>query len=194
LAAGEAGVFDRQGRRKYLNDPERRVFLDALNDEPDEIRKTFGLTLFHTGCRISEALNLTVGNVDFSQRCIVLETLKRRKRGVFRAVPIPDSLLSLLKLQLTTADPSAPVWCFSRVTAYRLIKTRMRAAGIEGAMACPKGLRHGFAVACLARAIPLPTIRKWLGHARLETTAVYLDVINDEERNFARRLWSSVKK
>lgn len=65
----------------------------------------------------------------------------------------------------------------------------MRHAGISGAMACPKGLRHGFAVACIAQNIPLPTVQKWLGHARLETTAIYLNATGDEEREFAKRLW-----
>jgi integrase/recombinase XerD len=56
-------------------------------------------------------------------------------------------------------------------------------------MACPKGLRHAFAVACLDKAIPLPTLRKWLGHARLETTAIYLEIMGDEERKLAEKLW-----
>jgi hypothetical protein len=31
--------------------------------------------------------------------------------------------------------------------------------------------------------------KKWLGHARLETTAIYLDVSGEEERKLAARLW-----
>ena len=65
----------------------------------------------------------------------------------------------------------------------------MAGAGVTGGMACPKGLRHGVAVACLAEKIPLPTVQKWLGHARLETTAIYLDVQGQEERALAQRLW-----
>jgi site-specific recombinase XerD len=67
----------------------------------------------------------------------------------------------------------------------------MERAGVAGGMACPKGLRHGFAVACLAQKIPLPTVQKWLGHARLETTAIYLEVSGDEERELAKRLWAA---
>lgn len=68
------------------------------------------------------------------------------------------------------------------------------AAGITGGMACPKGLRHGFAIACVGQGIPLTTIQKWLGHARLETTAIYLDATGDEvfneERELANHLWA----
>ncbi len=182
-------MFDRQGRRKYLNGAERRAYLGILNREPDAARRAFGLTLFYTGCRISEALNLTAAGVDVSQRCLVFETLKRRKRGVFRSIPIPDELVKLLMPLAATAIPSGRIWVLSRATAYRSIKAHMIQAGITGAMASPKGLRHGFAIAAIAQSIPLPTVQKWLGHARLETTAIYLGVVDDEERNLARRLW-----
>jgi integrase len=93
----EVGVFDRKGRRKYLNEAERQAFLKAVQLETDEVRRAFCLTLFYTGCRISEALSLTVESIDVSQQCIVFETLKRRQRGVFRAVPIPETLVTALE-------------------------------------------------------------------------------------------------
>ena len=86
-------MFDRQGRRKYLNGAERQAYFDVIKGESDEAHRAFGLTLFHTGCRISEALSLTGTGIDLSQKCIVFETLKQRRRGQFRAVPIPDSLV-----------------------------------------------------------------------------------------------------
>jgi len=121
---------------------------------------------------------------------VVFETLKRRRRGCFRAVPIPDALVELLRQAVTQAGSSARVWNFSRPTGYRLVKDCMARAGVTGGMASPKGLRHGFAVACLAQKIPLPTVQKWLGHARMETTAIYLEVSGDEERELAKRLWT----
>jgi integrase len=183
-------MFDQQGNRKYLNGAERHAFLRAAKSEPDALRRAFCLTLFNAGSRISEALNVTAGRVDLGNKAVVFETLKRRKTGHFRAVPIPDSLVELLRRVASQDDPSARVWPFSRPTAYRLVKKCMARAGIFGGMASPKGLRHGFAVACLAQKIPLPTVQKWLGHARMETTAIYLEVSGDEERELAKRLWA----
>jgi len=77
------------------------------------------------------------------------------------------------------------------VTGYRLIKAKMAEAGITGIKSSPKGLRHSHAIACISREIPLTTVKKWLGHARLETTAIYADAIGEEERELARRLWRS---
>ena len=184
-----AAVFDRRGSRKYLNSAERSAYLEAAKRETDRRRQAFCLTLFYAGCRISEALNLTAGRTDLSGKEVVFETLKRRRREVFRTVPIPDSLARRLGEIVNKNEPDSRVWNFSRATGYRLIKDCMKQAGIAGGMACPKGLRHGFAVACLAEKIPLPTVKKWLGHARLETTAIYLDVSGNEERELAKRLW-----
>lgn len=182
-------MLDRQGRRKYLNHQERRTLLGVIEDEPCASRRAFGLTLYFAGCRISEALNVTVERVDLRQRSLVLETLKQRRRGIFRPVPIPDRLCALLGELVINREPSAQVWSFSRSTAYRFVKAWMAEAGIRGVMACPKGMRHGMGVACLEHQIPLTKVQKWMGHARLETTAIYLDVSGEEERRLARRLW-----
>jgi integrase len=187
---GEVPLFDRSGCRKYLNPNERRAYHRVIRAERDVGRRALMLTVFHTGCRISEALNLLAGRIDGAASAVVLETLKRRKRGFYRTVPIPETLTRALLDVAVGKSPGAKVWSFSRSTAYRMIKAKMREAKISGGMAMPKGLRHGLAVACLFVKIPLPTIQKWLGHARLDTTAIYLDVIGEEERELAKRLWN----
>ena len=187
----ETALFDRHGNRKYLNGAERRMFLRAANEETDPAARAFCLTLFYAGCRISEGLNLTAERVDLRGKALVFETMKRRKLGCFRSVPIPDSLTKLLRSIVAERKPAERVWNLSRPTAYRLVKDRMAKAGFTGAMASPKGLRHGFAIACIGPSVPLTTVQKWLGHARLETTAIYLDASGDEEREFAKRLWAA---
>lgn len=183
-------MFDRAGSRKYLNGNERQKLLAAIEAEPDTVFRTFALALFYTGCRISEGLSVTVDRVDLSQKALVFETLKQRRPGQFRAVPIPDTLCDLMRPLLVGREASDRVWRFSRATAYRHIKSLMQQADVSGSMACPRGLRHGMAVACLAQLIPLTTVQKWLGHARLETTAIYLAVTGEEERQLASRLWT----
>jgi integrase len=185
----EALLFDRSGCRKYLNKAERKAYRRVIAAERDLARRAFMLTLFHTGCRISEALNLLPGHIDGAVSALVFETLKRRKRGCYRTVPVPEKFVRGLLEIAAAKPPGAKVWSFSRSTAHRMIKAKMREAEISGGMAMPKGLRHSFAVACLSVKIPLPLIQKWMGHARLDTTAIYLDILGDEERKLARRLW-----
>ena len=182
-------MFDRSGNRKYLNGAEHRAFLRATETVVDPARRAFLLTLFYTGCRISEALNVVAGRVDFANSAITFETLKRRRKGCFRAVPVPDALTKDLRSLVDGKHSTERLWKFSRPTAYRVVKATMRTARIFGGMACPKGLRHGHGVACVGVKIPLTIIQKWLGHARIETTSLYLDVQGEEERALAKRLW-----
>src|SRR5262249_50826228 len=135
---GGGGMFDRQGSRKYLNWPEREAYFRAVRKESDLLRRTFCLTLFHTGCRVSEALDLDPDRIDFTERAVVFETLKQRQRGMFRSVPIPDALVEHFEGLFARGRPESLVWPYSRTTAYRIIKQRMAEAHIIGVKACPK--------------------------------------------------------
>ena len=90
-------LFDAEGRRLYFTEEERRAFVAAAAKAPREVR-TFCGTLHATGCRISEALALTARQIDLSGRVVVFESLKKRRRGVFRAVPVPPELLDTLDM------------------------------------------------------------------------------------------------
>ena len=45
--------------------------------------------LYTTGCRVSDALALTPKRIDLAGRAVVFETLKKRRQGVYKAVPVP---------------------------------------------------------------------------------------------------------
>ena len=89
-------LHDSEGKRKYLNPAERVAFREATERTPREVQ-TFCLVLYYTGCRISEALALTPDRIDFEEGTLTFETLKRRKQ-VFRSVPVPHSLLQALSV------------------------------------------------------------------------------------------------
>ena len=88
----------------------------------------------------------------------------------------------------TTADEQR-LWGFSRTTGWRIIKSVMKAAGIEGIHATTKGLRHGFGVRGALEQIPVSLIQNWMGHADATTTAIYLGVRDEEERELIERTW-----
>jgi site-specific recombinase XerD len=66
----------------------------------------------------------------------------------------------------------------------------MEAAGIARDRMSPKTLRHSFAVHALMRDVPLNKVSAWLGHASLDTTAIYTAVSGKEEDAIAARMWS----
>jgi len=102
-----------------------------------------------------------------------------------------DQRFSLRNAQQDDARARARLWPFCRETAWRIIKTIMTAARIRGSPACPRGLRHAFGVAAVQARIPLNVLQRWLGHARMTTTAIYADVTGPEELALAERLWRS---
>ena len=191
-------LYDRSGHRKYLTSNEWRAFLAAAGAANPEV-KTFCFVLAYTGARLSEVRSLTRQSVDFANKAIVFECLKRRRRGIYRSVPIGADLIRLLeqthRLSGATADSAgsaAKLWSWSRTTAWTRVKEVCAVAGIPKAIAMPRALRHTFGVEGATRAnIPLGTIKRWLGHARLESTIIYCEAVGAEERALAARMWKS---
>lgn len=181
----QLSLYSPRGQRLYLDEAERGRFLEALSDAPLAI-EMLGLTLFFTGCRLSEALALTPESIRAIECTVVFQTLKRRKT-VMREVPVPKKLIK--RLVRSTARQGRPLWPYHRVTAWREIKAVMKEARIEGRQATPKGLRHGFGVHAIRCGIQLNLLQKWMGHAQLSTTATYANVIGAEEWVVAARMW-----
>ena len=184
-------LYDTTGRRLYLTPSERSRFLDAAERQPPEWR-TFAKFLVLTGCRISEALSVRAEHFDFEDNRVAIETLKQRRRGVWRRIPLPESFLAELDQVHRLQENGAlggRVWPVGRTTAYERIKDMMAVAEIVGPQACPKGLRHAFGVHALLNGVPLTCLQRWMGHARLETTQTYLAVTGPEEYVVASLMW-----
>ncbi|CAH0496444.1 tyrosine-type recombinase/integrase [Novosphingobium sp. CECT 9465] len=187
-------IYGTNGQRKYLTNSERRSFLSAAaRFEPETL--TLCWVISATGCRISEALSLTASSIDRHDRMIIIECLKKRRRGVYRSVPVPAELIDLLQEvhdlggHIGQGKEPVKLWTFSRVTAYRRIRKVMESVDLNGSHAMPKGLRHCFGVAAIQSQVPLNMVQRWLGHADMRTTAIYAAAMGPEERNIARRMW-----
>lgn len=186
-------VYNGEGQRKYLTSSEVDSFLEKARNT-DVAVHTFCWMLAVSGCRISEALALTESSIDFETKHVVIQSLKKRGKRVFRAVPLPSELLGQLKAWLQSGRIAGErLWPWSRMTGYRRICEVMRAAGISGDHATPKGLRHGFGVRAIQSNVPLTLIQRWLGHADIKTTAIYTSAMGPEEREFASRMWGRGK-
>lgn len=198
MSAGKLGpmsLYVRDGGRKYLNAAERKCFLLATCSMPKKAQ-LFCRVLFWSGSRISETLALTANSIDLDDGVVILRTLKRRRDGVVRQVPLPAPLLReldrqfrLRQRQRNAIAANERLWEWSRTTAWRHVKRAMASAEITGPAAMPKGLRHAFGVAAFRSLVPPHLVQRWLGHASLQTTSIYGDVAGKEEREIAARLW-----
>ena len=182
-----ATAYDTEGRRKYLSQAEGRKFVQ--NAAYLEIPKAmFCLMIYYTGCRISEALALRRQDVDPEAKVIRICSLKKRGRREIRRVPAPEFLIAGIAA-VASAHVGKPVWPYSRTTGWRIIKSVMKAAQITGIHATTKGLRHGFGVRGAMMQIPTNLIQSWMGHSDPSTTAIYLDVKDEEERALIEKTW-----
>lgn len=192
-------LFTADGQRLYLTGEERNAFITAAQNQKREVR-TFCHVLAYAGCRISEALALKPERVDFSNKTLIVETLKKRRSGVYRAVPVPPDLLDSLDMvhglreahgRQKRAELTIPLWGWSRAKAWYTVKAVMDEAKIQdGAHKMPKGLRHAYGIHALNSGVPLNLLSKWMGHASMEVTAIYANAVGEEQQNIAARMWS----
>lgn len=190
-AVSHPTLYRKTRERKYINAKERGAFLHQAKAMSDPLKRAFCLTLAYTGARISEVLDLRAADIDQNDQCIIFETLKQRDEFLPRALPVPDELLAELADLITelALKPNDLIWTFHYTTGYRAVKAEMKEIGVTGFRATPTGIRHGFAVECAVRGIPLTTIQTLLGHKRIETTRIYLGVMGEEARALVSRTW-----
>jgi len=196
----EWSLYDGRGRRKYLVARERRAFLRAALQVRGKTA-SFCAVLMLTGARISEVLALTPERIDNANCAINFETLKRRKKGVIRAVPVPRNLLMYLETvhhyrdaQRDPVNAGARLWPWSRTTAWRRVKQVMKLSANPDFLAKPKSLRHAFGAEAASKLVSLTLIKKWMGHASLRSTEVYTALVGAEERALARRTWETSER
>jgi integrase/recombinase XerD len=168
-------LYDIQGRRLYLTADERRAFIAAAATADRPVR-TLCTVLHDTGCRISEALALTSESIDLSGRAVMFESLKKRRRSIYRAVPVPPTLLDTLDMvhgireaQKRGGQSDRLLWSWARNTAWQHVKAVMADAGIpDGPHRSPKGLRHGYGVHAISlRAVAVDTPKSFATRAGL---------------------------
>jgi len=162
---------------------------------PAAISTLIGL-LFATGLRIGEALKLSIADVDFRRRLLLIRETKFKKSRYVPLLPSTASQLAVFLKQRKRAafstDFNSPIFISSTGRAYgkaricAVFLEILRSIGIRG----PKGqrgprlhdLRHSFAVNRLAAwyredtnlYAKLPLLATYMGHSSVVSTQYYL--------------------
>jgi len=153
--------------------------------------------LYGAGLRVSEALSLTLADVDTHGGTL---RIRDSKNGESRTVPVTGRLTATLEGYIAAAHPSpeSSDYVFysvavgrpiSQSTVYVRFRGYLADAGIPHFTGGPHphSLRHGFAVANLRRwaadgtdlAVMLPYLACYMGHADLRGTQYYLRLTAD---------------
>lgn len=141
------------------------------------------LLLYGCGLRISEALNLTVGDVDADQQSLRIHG----KGGKVRMVPLMNIVKNAIAAYLDqspwhhTTAATMPLFVGKRgkklqaAIFTRMLQDMRRRMGLPESLT-PHALRHAFATHLLSRGAELRDIQELLGHASLSTTQRYTHV------------------
>ena len=181
-------IARRQTVPEYLEPSEVQALIQAA---PHADAQMLMMIQWRAGLRIAEALALEVGDLHLEADPPVLK-VRQGKGRKDRLVPIHGELQAALsnhiRYKRITAGPLVSV---NTSTAWRWVKAAL--AGAQETGAIPQGrrvathaLRHSAARHWLASGVPLNRVSVWLGHASLQTTLIYLQILPDPGDDMAR--------
>jgi integrase len=187
----------------FIDDEVRRLFAaidsQAMSSYSNKamVDAVLFRVLYGAGLRVSEALNLSLADVDTRSGTL---RIRDSKNGESRTVPVTGRLTATLKGYITAAHPTpeSSDYVFYTAAAGRPINQSTVYVRFRGYLADagiphftggphPHSLRHGFAVANLRRwaaqgadlAVMLPYLACYMGHADLRGTQYYLRLTAD---------------
>jgi integrase/recombinase XerD len=140
-----------------------------------------GLFLLDTGCRISEALNVRVRDIDFDNLLVTLDGKGNKQR----VVPFSFELRKALFRYCSEFGRKPEMLLFAnssetelaRNNVLRYVKALCRDLGFEPPRRTLHSFRHTFAVNYLRRGGSVFHLQKVLGHSSLEMTRRYANLV-----------------
>lgn len=157
-----------------------REELRQLFKAPTLLKHRIALALIYSaGLRSQEASNMKISDIDFVRKTIHIRQSKYKKD---RIVPLSDFIAKGLKKYLAAEKPH--IWLFNgrnadgRYSSKGLnwvMREALKKAGIKKEVSLHT-LRHSYATHLLEEGVNILLIKKLLGHAKIETTMIYLHV------------------
>lgn len=138
--------------------------------------------LISTGIRIAEASNISINDIIYSEKTILIHGKGRKQRLIFISCPQTwNNLTSWLKIRKTKNPPTDKVFINRYenqlgIHGIEYVYNQMKVnCGINVA-STPHYLRHTFATNLLTNGADLRSVQEILGHASVSTTEIYTEV------------------
>jgi len=153
-----------QYKREPLNDDE----VNRLTNACDTFREKFVVwTLLDTGLRLSEFADLKKDNIQWQERRLVIYGKKTKRR----IIPITKRVRKLMEYHFAENNDIGA----TKRTVARIVKKVADKARISKPVS-PHVLRHTFSVNCIKKGISTRALQTLLGHGRLTSTEIYLNL------------------
>jgi integrase/recombinase XerD len=157
-----------------------REELRRLFKAPTLLKHRIALALIYSGgLRSQEASHMKISDIDFERKTIHIRQSKYKKD---RIVPLSEYMAKGLKTYLSVEKPH--IWLFNgrgadgRYSSEGLswiMREALKKADIKKEVSLHT-LRHSYATHLLEDGVNILLIKKLLGHAKIETTMIYLHV------------------
>ena len=159
---------------QYVREPLRAEEADKLSHACETTEeKLIVWTLLDTGLRVSELCELTPQQMLWQQKSLRINGKggPYGKKSKQRVVPVSKRIQTLLEHYFAIHER----WFVGPRQAQKIVKRVANRAQIAQNVT-PHILRHTFATLALQKGISLAAVQKILGHDRLTTTAIYLNL------------------
>ena len=193
-----SATLDSPKVRKYLPKAITKEEVDRLLAAPGSIDSPRGRRdrailelLYATGMRVSEVVNLNVGDVDPASgtvRCVGKGNKERVIPIYERAIRAVEDYLDRARFQLIKQPDEKALFLnhrgdrLTRQGLWLIIKRYVEQLGIKTPVT-PHTLRHSFATHLLNGGADLRNVQELLGHANISTTQVYTQVSSERLRS-----------
>jgi integrase/recombinase XerC len=171
---------ERSGRTTLRPDEYTKLLsLAGANPRDYAILQVF----LQTGLRVSELCALTLDDIDLASRTLHVRqgkgqqarTIELEKKGIQAIRSYLAVRPNALHRELFLNYQGIPL---SDRGVRKMLDKYLSAAGITKAIS-PHSLRHTFATYKAERGVSPYQLKAWLGHARLDTTAIYVHMAKD---------------
>jgi site-specific recombinase XerD len=162
--------------------------IDALLAAPDQSTKqgtrdhALLLFLYNAGARVSEAVSLRIGDIDWHNRSVRIIGKGNKERRC------PLWAETIERLRRLAADRSTDARLFlnrrgeplTRYGVHTLVERYVNKIGpaapsLRSKRISPHVIRHTTATHLLQAGVDINTIRAWLGHVSIDTTSIYAE-------------------
>ena len=192
------GVNPVEGIALYKENNERKRFMtqaeiQGLFNSSSECLKRIITFLIFTGARVSEALDLTWGDIDFRNNLIYI---RHSKSGYGRQIPLNSTLKIMLENDTMGIEKIDDCYVFPNKSGGKIktirgpFKTACKRAKIKDLH--PHDLRHTAASYLVMSGCDLATVREILGHRDIATTMRYAHLSQPHKARAIEKLSSAM--
>ncbi len=174
-------------RKEIFTREEMNTFLDCIDEKENRylLKRALFELMYSSGLRVSEAVNLNMSDMDFSERIL---TVRQGKGGRDRYVPFSEVAARFLKLyidggrkefvRVIRGMQEEPIFLseygrLSTVTVRKYFREIVKKAKIGRQHLTVHSIRHSCATHLLEAGADVRYVQELLGHESIETTVKY---------------------